>query len=174
MVAANAGLQALHVQAAVKHGLELFSYSQAVVCDEFKPQFKLQVVTCAVEFALHARRLSEMNNLLGTPTPLISKDQYTGGDITGIKIETDYNHSLNRLIHAKSLSPVYVNVREPMLFPNQNNYVLSFLEIETDRREKSNVSVFGISVHFLTLVAPAILTAVREPVSILTNSASAT
>jgi hypothetical protein len=164
------GLQALHVRAAVKHALELFSYSQAVICDGFKEQFQLQVTTCATEFALHARRLSEMNDLLGKPAPLVSTGQYKGGDVAAIKIEADYNHSLNRLIHAKSLSVRYVIVGEPILFPNQNNYVLSFLEIQTDRREKSNVSVFGISAHFLTMIAPAILEAIRLPDTISPRS----
>jgi hypothetical protein len=166
----DTGLQALHVRAAVKHALELFSYSQAVICEGFKEQFQQQVTTCAAEFALHARRLSEMNDLLGKPAPLVSIGQYKGGDVAAIKIETDYNHSLNRLIHAKSLSVRYVVVGEPILFPNQKNYVLSFLEIETDRREKSNVSVFGIAAHFLTMIAPAVLDAIRMPVHIKPSS----
>jgi hypothetical protein len=166
----DSGLQSLHVRAAVKHALELFAYSQAVICEGFKEQFSLQVATCAAEFALHARRLSEMNDLLKKPTPLISTGQYTGGDIAKINIESDYNNSLNRLIHAKTLAVQYVVLDKTPIFPEQKNYVLAFLQIETDQRKKSNVSVFGISAHFLTMIAPAILKAIREPVVIRPNS----
>jgi hypothetical protein len=84
----DAGLQSLHVSAAVKHGLELFSYSQAIICEGFKPQY-------------------------------------------------------------------------------ENNFVLSYLQIETDRRETAFVSVFGISAHFLTMIAPAVLEAIRNPAAVL-------
>jgi hypothetical protein len=162
----ESGLLSLHVSAAVKHGLELFSYSQAIICEGFKTQFQQQVATCATEFALHARRISELNDLLGKPTPLVSLGQTRGGDVEKISIESDYNRSLNRLIHARTMSVHYVALGKPILFPNEGNYILSYLAIETDQRKQAYVSVFGISAHFLTLIAPAILEAIRGPMTV--------
>jgi hypothetical protein len=147
----------LHFQQAQRLALNLFSYSQACVWEGVKEPFQDEVITQATEFALHARRVSELSGLLPLKIKMPLLTRFGGEGIGSLAICDDYHDSLNRLVHSKNLRVNYIIHPERPIFGDTDNLVISFLEVDTDRRAMENVSLFAISACFLTDIRPRVL-----------------
>jgi hypothetical protein len=149
----------LHLIQARERALRLFTLASTIFPEEWaKPLDELAVVDLT-EFAIHARRITELCDLRG--------ETFSGADASRFKfsvpppepLETNYNEALNQLIHAKTYTVGHMVWDGPKIFlSSAQNLTLGYVRIATDRKATKCVSIFGVSTCFLTAVLPAVKT----------------
>lgn len=146
-------LAELHIVQARERALRLFALCSTIFPEEMVKHLGELAVVDLAEFAIHARRITELCDL--------RLEKFTGADACRYKysapppepLETDYHEALNRLIHAKSYSIGHVVWDGPKIFTaSAQNLAIGYVRIATDRKSLSCVSTFGIVHCFLSSV----------------------
>lgn len=152
----------LHLIRARESALRLFSLASTIFPEEWAKQFDEIAVVDLTEFAIHARRLTELCTLRDDKFDGTASTRYLFTVPPPEPLESDYHEALNALIHAKTYKIGHAIWDGPKVYTSSaQNISISYVQIATDRRPQSCVSVFGVTWCFLSNVLPVIRT--RNP-----------
>lgn len=145
-------LAELHIINARERALRLFALCSTIFPEVMKTHLDELAVVDLAEFAIHARRITELCDL--------RSEKFAGADACRYKysvpppepLEIDYHEALNRLIHAKTYTMGHVVWDGPRIFGDAIHLAIGYVRIATDRKPSSCVSAFGVVHCFLSSV----------------------
>jgi len=150
-------LAELHITQARERALRIFTLSSTIFPEEWAKQLDEIAVVDLAEFAIHARRITELCDLRTAKFAGADASRYKFSVPPPEPLEADYHEALNRLIHAKSYTVGHVVWDGAKIYlTSANNLAISYVRIATDRKPSSCVSVFGIAHCFLTDVLASV------------------
>ena len=146
-------LAELHITQARERAVRLLTAASTIFPEEWTKQIDELAVVDLAEFAIHARRITELCDMRSEKFIGAHESRYKFSVPPPQPLETDYHEALNLLIHAKSYIIGHTVWDGAEIFQGSaNNLALSYVRIATDRKPESCVSVFGIAFCFLTSV----------------------
>lgn len=158
MEAADRRITELHLAEARRRALRLFCTSSAIFPDEWGGGIVNDALHVDLTiFALHARRVSELCGFSQTKFTGVATTRFRITDPPDLVLIADYNDALNRLVHARRFIVGYAVWDGAKVWLNSaNDKVVSYVAVETDRRPRANLSVFGLATCFLSEVLIAV------------------
>jgi hypothetical protein len=148
----------LHLTAARKAALRLFCTASTMFPDEWGGDVINETLHVDLtEFAIHARRVSELCDLMMTEFPGADATRFQISEPSDFPLMKDYHKALSRLVHARKLVVGYALWTGPKIWLNSaKDKAVSYVRVETDRYPAANISVFGIATCFLSEVIIAV------------------
>lgn len=164
MEAADRRIAELHLAQARNGALRLFCTSSAIFPDEWGGSIVNESLHIDLtSFALHARRVSELCGFSQMKFAGVATTRFRISDPPDLVLIADYNEALNRLVHARRFIVGYAVWDGTKIWLNSaNDKVVSYVAVETDRRPRANLSVFGLATCFLSEVLIAVKTSFPE------------
>lgn len=156
-VQATQKLAEIHIQEARKYALRLFAFTSTVFPSEWDKTWNELITPDLVEFAFHARKVSEFCNLRGEDFPPINNLIVKISENDPGNWEADYHHALNAFIHIKSFVIGHAHADHRQVFENSEaNLVATYVKIQTDRFPEKTISICGLVFCFLNNVIPLV------------------
>lgn len=112
---------------------------------------ELKVQTSISTFSLNARRVLESFDK-STKFGLTKKCWSPSGNIHDGKVEKDLWNALNLIVHANSFEVVFEHLPDHLSYISEDNKVVSYVQISTDRRSGIYVDPFSMAYSFLSEV----------------------
>lgn len=112
---------------------------------------ELKVQKSISTFSLNARRVLESFDK-STKFGLKNKCWSSSGNIDESKIELDLWNALNLIVHANSFEVVFVHLPDHLSYISEDNKVVSYVQVSTDRRSGIYVDPFSMAYCFLSEV----------------------
>jgi hypothetical protein len=153
--------------AAKEGAFDLYCYCSSVFPEEWQDELPDIVRKRAVEFALHARRAHEISGVRYAEISEINNFLLKMSGTESIQIEKDYGETLNMILHSRfmHLHTVQRGPSLPKIFSIAKSELnLVFLEVETDRKSRRHLNLYGLSIKFLVEAAPKILAEINKTV----------
>ena len=146
-------LAELHIVSARSRAFRLLTAASTILPDEWGAgPFTEMVIIDLVEFALHARRVSDICGFKG----------FNGASATRFKMSENqesivfmdnYDYALNRVIHTRTLKAGYTIWEGTKIFTGSTlNKVFSYVVASSDKYPAEKISIFGLATCFLTKV----------------------
>ena len=141
---------------ATRNSLHLLSLTQARYPKVWIPELPRIYLPIALEFCLHARRVSEISATSQTVAAEIVSHRlsYLEGQ-KGYSIDKNYRSALNRVLHSTYLSLVYARASD-VEAGNELDQMIVGIEAESDQKVRSLIDLAGLILHFRNEVVPKV------------------
>lgn len=139
---------------AFEHAVAICAYasSQYFPNEEIIDEVQKQFLDRVIAFAINARRTLEITDIRQTTIDVARWKSVV--PIDDLNIESNLWNALNKIVHSRHLQ-VFIFER-PSTFVTQvgHEWILTYLEIQSDRGDKVHVDPFGMAFTFIDDLTP--------------------